>query len=596
MVLADYSGALPEMAGHQPEQRSVRRPVAAAALAALALSCVAAVVVFSVSNAGGRVALKGHRDILDAAMNAEQTLNEGITKLGRGAQSLQKASLSAEMNQALAAVKELKGNLPSDEAADAAYTGASALIKGSRRRVARLQAKHADVYDVVHKSLSKVRVAAAHAKTDSAVVGDLQDKDNRLVRDELRKLLEVAKRLSGEIKAMPNSSKRAAARVQRKLGAVAQAATAMNKAAGEEDTARQRVVAHELEVRKQKLAEAEEEEMAAARAAKEAVAAERLAMKKHREAAADEAAAHQRRVAARRARAIAARGQEGKRPMVKADEAADSVFPKMAKVDEWKKLPVPKSKEAIESECTITIATHGCGGLMAENPCLAYCGTDNDVRRAARSRRSGGPIQTGFSVHERTGYFATGKDRDSYVDSVYGDSYDPSTYTHERTGYFVSKQSRSSLLAPEVSKGGFPDVAADGQDYHSEQSSEDVGSAQGSAQQVLRNEEALKRRLTGSLEQEQAQNNQLKQRLIQQESALRCGCVCVCGVGLDLSSLLCRVFSQRAAVAVPSPLSLAPRSRGLAISHPFPPPCYSPLSHLFLSSAHLSLTTLPVSK
>lgn len=159
---------------------------------------------------------------------------------------------------------------------------------------------------------------------------------------------------------------------------------------------------------------------------------------------------------------------------------------------------------------------------MAENPCLAYCGTDNDVRRAARSRRSWGPraVQTGYAVHDRTGYFATGKDRDSYVDSVYGDSYDPSTYTHQRTGYFVSKKSRSSLLAPEVSKGGFSDVAADGQDYDSEQSSEDLGS-RGSAQQVLRNEQALKRRLTGSLEQEQAQNNQLKQRLIQQESALR---------------------------------------------------------------------------
>ena len=96
--------------------------------------------------------------------------------------------------------------------------------------------------------------------------------------------------------------------------------------------------------------------------------------------------------------------------------------------------------------------------------------------------------------------------------------YDPSTYSHQRTGWFVSKDAkRASLLAPEVQTGGFSDVAADGQDFSSEQHTENLGSAQ----QVLRHEEALKRRLQGSLEQEQAQNKLLQQRVAQQESALR---------------------------------------------------------------------------
>jgi len=317
---------------------------------------------------------------------------------------------------------------------------------------------------------------------------------------------------------------------------VAHAASAMKEAAAEEEAARRRVVAHELEVRKQKLAEAEEEELAAARAAKEAIAAERLAVKKHNEAAADEVAAHERRVAARRARAIAARGEEGKKPLKEAAESADSMFPK--EVEEAKedasaahgksahvKSELDKyapSKSAVAKGCIDTIATYGCGGLMADNPCLAYCGTDNDVRRAARARNankdSAQPVEAGYAVHDRTGYFATGKDRNTYVDSVYGDEYDPSTYTHERSGFFVSKGGhRSSLLAPEVSPGGFSDVAADGQDREQERSTESMGSAQ----QVLRNEEALKRRLQGSLEQEQAQNSLLRQRLAKQESAMR---------------------------------------------------------------------------
>jgi len=128
------------------------------------------------------------------------------------------------------------------------------------------------------------------------------------------------------------------------------------------------------------------------------------------------------------------------------------------------------------------------------------------------------PVETGYAVHDRTGYFATGKDRDTYVDAVYGDEYDPKTYAHQRAGFFVAKNApHSSLLAPEVESGGFSDVAADGQDREQERSTESMGSAQ----QVLRNEETLKRRLEGSLEQEQAQNSLLKQRLRKQESAMR---------------------------------------------------------------------------
>ena len=286
-------------------------------------------------------------------------------------------------------------------------------------------AAHQGANDVVHKNLAKVRIAAQHAKTDSAVAVNMPTRDNRRVRDELRKMVEVAKRLSDEVKTMPTASERAAARVQRKLGAVAHAALAMKEAASEEDAARKRVVAHELEVRKEKLAEAEEEEMAAVRAAKQAIAAEHEAVEKRNEAAADEAAAHERRVAARRARAIAARGEEGKKAM---KEAAEPVFPArghlsgtaVGGVDLADKAP---SKSAVSSACADTIAEYGCGGLMADNPCVAFCGTDNDVRRAARSKRAGGPVQVGYAVHDRTGYFASGQDRDTYVDSVYGDRY-----------------------------------------------------------------------------------------------------------------------------------------------------------------------------
>ena len=532
MVLADFSGTLPGPGRPLPQPQQIRRrgATAAAVVAALAVVCLAAVAVFSAHQ--GRVALADTRDVADAALNAEQTLNEGIAKLGRGAgSSLQNTALAAQMKQALSAVQELKGQLPTAAAADAAYAGAPAgasgrAAAGARGRVARLHAAaaaaHADANDVVRKNLAKVRITAQHGETDDAIVsGDLPTSDYRQVRDELRKMVEVAKRLSGEVKSMPTASARAAAQVQRKLGSVAHAARAMKKAAGEVDAARKRVVAHELEVRKQKLAEAEEEEMAAMRAAKEAIAAEDEAVQKRKEAAADEAAAHERRVAARRARAIAARGEEGEKAM---KEAAGSVFPKRPHLKETNLGGAAEtaagvqgdhapSKNEVASECVDTLAKYGCEGLMANNPCVAFCGTDNDVRRSARSKRAASAVQ----VHDRTGYFASDQGRDTYVDSVYG-KYDPSTYSHQRTGWFVSKAAkRAARLAPEVETGGFSDVAADGQDLTDEQHTENLGSAQ----QVLRHEEALKRRLQGSLEQEEAQNKQLQQRVAKQESALR---------------------------------------------------------------------------
>ena len=524
MVLADFSGTLPG----QPQPRIRRGATAAAVVAALAVACLAAVAVFSASK--GAVALADTQDVADAALNAEQTLNAGIAKLGSGAGSLQNKALASQMKQALSAVQELKGQLPTAAAADAAYAGApagaSGRAAGARGRVARLHAAaaaaHADANDVVRKNLAKVRITAQHGETDDAILsGDLPTSDYRQVRDELRKMVEVAKRLSGEVKAMPTASARAAALVQRKLGSVAHAARAMKRAAGEVDAARKRVVAHELEVRKQKLAEAEEEEMAAMRAAKEAIAAEEEAVQKRKEAAADEAAARERRIAARRARAIAARGEEGEKAM---KEAAGSVFPKRPDLKETilggaaetaagEQGDQTPSKSAVASECVDTLAKYGCEGLMANNPCVAFCGTDNDVRRSARSKRAASAVQ----VHDRTGYFASDQGRDTYVDSVYG-KYDPSTYSHQRTGWFVSKAAkRAARLAPEVETGGFSDVAADGQDLTDEQHAENLGSAQ----QVLRHEEALKRRLQGSLEQEEAQNKELQQRVARQESALR---------------------------------------------------------------------------
>lgn len=81
----------------------------------------------------------------------------------------------------------------------------------------------------------------------------------------------------------------------------------------------------------------------------------------------------------------------------------------------------------------------------------------------------------------------------------------------------TESSSQDGVAAPEVETSGFSDVAADGQDLTDEQHTENLGSAQ----QVLRHEEALKRRLQGSLEQEEAQNKQLQQRVAKQESALR---------------------------------------------------------------------------
>lgn len=501
-----------------------------AVFASLALICATAF-----SSSQGWVALAEQETALpDVVLNAEKTLNEGIAKLSRKATTLQQASLNKEMNYALSAIKELKSNLPvdssaSDSSADAALSGADAQglhatpgsgpAAGSRGRVARLHSKSAAAQEMIDKSLSRVRIAAKHASTDRtlpAVQNDLPDEDNRLVRNELRKMVEVAKRLSGDMTKMPTGgSSRAVERIQRKLGAVMNDASAMKMAASENAAARRRVVAHELEVRKQKLAEAEEEEKAAARAAKEAIAAEQVAMKEHQEAAADEAAAHERRVAARRARAIAARGEaslkEDKlKKLIDADESSSSVFAKtdVHAAQAWpaqKETYTPPSHAELEAKCTVFIASHGCSGLQATNPCNLFCGTNNDVRRAAQVYRAG-------EHHARTGFFASGAGSNTYVDSVYGDTaYDPSTYTHE------SSLRASALLAPEVQAGGFADVAADGEDTKSEESSEGMGSTS----QVLRNEEALKRHLEGHLEQEQATNKQLEQRLTQQQSALR---------------------------------------------------------------------------
>ena len=492
MVLADFS------AGH-------RRPRAAlaAVVAGLALCCVFGLLAFAALSAqaarSSRVALAGRYsgDVLGAAADAAaRTLRKGLSRL-QGSHTVQQRALSQDMHDALAAVKELKA-------------GSVREVDRAGGRRGRVSAKHTAAQKLVHKSLAKVRIAAQHGKTDDELVGDMQGSDNRRVRDELRKMVDVTQRLSEEMKKMPDHAARTVARVQRKLGAVAHVASGMQEVASEEDEARQRVVAHELAVRKKKLAEAEEEEQAAQRAAIGAIAAEKLAVQKHHEAAADEAAAHQRRVAARRAAAIAARGQMGKFAHSGAMSPTDSIFPKTAEEGAGgQNRGKGPSKRQVASECTTALAKYGCGGLMADNPCLAFCEKDSAVRRAARSQRSemssssthSVPLESGWAVHDRTGFFATGQDRDTYVDSVYGDRGD-----------------ESSLLSPQPStKDGFPDVAADGHDYSDEQESESMGSAQN----VLAHEDALKRRLQESLTAEQADNTQLKRRLAQQKNALR---------------------------------------------------------------------------
>ena len=71
MVLADFSGALPGPGRPQPQRGGRRGPLgAAAAVAALALVCLTAVAFFA-PRGGGGVALEGHGDITDAALNAE---------------------------------------------------------------------------------------------------------------------------------------------------------------------------------------------------------------------------------------------------------------------------------------------------------------------------------------------------------------------------------------------------------------------------------------------------------------------------------------------------------------------------------------------
>ena len=110
MVLADCSGVGGgSSVGHTRRCRSLYVPVA---VTSLALSCLAAVVLFSAHQYGGSVRLLGHPDLLGEALDAEKTLNEGLTRLGHAPKTVQQTSLSKEMNEALKAVKELRGSLP----------------------------------------------------------------------------------------------------------------------------------------------------------------------------------------------------------------------------------------------------------------------------------------------------------------------------------------------------------------------------------------------------------------------------------------------------------------------------------------------------
>jgi colicin import membrane protein len=278
---------------------------------------------------------------------------------------------------------------------------------------------------------------------------------------------------------------------------VAEDGSELQAAQGDEAASRKRVVDHELQVARQRLADAQAEEEAAAKAKAEADEAEEEAKEKHEVAAQDMKDAAEGRLAARRAREIAWGAAD-------AVDGVEKYAEKSAAAEEAK-----AQDEGFERTCTDVISVLGCGRLPKGSTCARFCGkgasnqgsADAKVRQGGSSSKSKSKSSSSERKEKKSG--------GSYVDSVYGKGYDPSTYTHDRKGFFTREpQARrddqqaadeGALARMAYSRGG--DVESNGLDsgevWANSRLSEDGG---------------------GKLAKERAKENQLERELIREKA------------------------------------------------------------------------------
>lgn len=283
---------------------------------------------------------------------------------------------------------------------------------------------------------------------------------------------------------------------------VAEDGSELQAAQGDEAASRKRVVDHELEVARQRLADAQAEEEAAAKAKAEADEAEEEAKEEHEVAAQDMKDAAEGRLAARRARAIAGGAAD-------AVDGVEKYAEKSAAAEEAK-----AQDEGFERTCTDVISVLGCGRLPKGSTCARFCGkgASNQGDATAAKVRHRGRRSKGSSSEKKE------KSGDSYVDSVYGKGYDPSTYMHDRKGFFTREpQARGddqraadegALARMAYSRGG--DVESNGVDSgevrDNSRLSEDGGGK-------LAKERATENQLERELIREKAENEVLRSRV-----------------------------------------------------------------------------------
>ena len=283
---------------------------------------------------------------------------------------------------------------------------------------------------------------------------------------------------------------------------VAEDGSELQAAQGDEAASRKRVVDHELEVARQRLADAQAEEEAAAKAKAEADEAEEEAKEEHEVAAQDMKDAAEGRLAARRARAIAGGAAD-------AVDGVEKYAEKSAAAEEAK-----AQDEGFERTCTDVISVLGCGRLPKGSTCARFCGkgaSNQGDATAAKVRHRGSRSKSSSSEKKE-------KSGDSYVDSVYGKGYDPSTYMHDRKGFFTREpQARGddqraadegALARMAYSRGG--DVESNGVDFgevrDNSRLSEDGGGK-------LAKERATENQLERELIREKAENEVLRSRI-----------------------------------------------------------------------------------
>jgi len=283
---------------------------------------------------------------------------------------------------------------------------------------------------------------------------------------------------------------------------VAEDGSELQAAQGDEAASRKRVVDHELEVARQRLADAQAEEEAAAKAKAEADEAEEEAKEEHEVAAQDMKDAAEGRLAARRARAIAGGAAD-------AVDGVEKYAEKSAAAEEAK-----AQDEGFERTCTDVISVLGCGRLPKGSTCARFCGkgASNQGDATAAKVRHRGRRSKGSSSEKKE------KSGDSYVDSVYGKGYDPSTYMHDRKGFFTREpQARGddqraadegALARMAYSRGG--DVESNGVDSGEVQDNSRLSEDGGGK---LAKERATENQLERELIREKAENEVLRSRV-----------------------------------------------------------------------------------